>query len=205
MRTLLAVLVISGTFVVGCDPTSTTPVRPTFTPIPLPDFTLTERSGKEVSKADLKGKVWVAAFVFTRCSGPCPRVSATMAKLQSQLAEVPDARLVTFTVDPAHDTPEVLSRYAENFQADPERWLFLTGDESKIHEIVKDGFAIDRRVNPEAVAGESVEHGTWLVLVDRDGDIVAHYDGIPGKDGEAAFEEQIAELVVHVKELSEGR
>src|SRR5207302_2885545 len=72
---------------------------------PLPDFKLTERSGRPVAKADLAGKVWVASFVFTRCNGPCPAVTATVARLQAELAGEPDVRFVTFTADPARDDP----------------------------------------------------------------------------------------------------
>src|SRR5207249_82727 len=100
---------------------------------PLPDigpvrpFSLIERSGQTVEHSDLLGKVWVAGFVFTRCSGSCPQISATMARLQKELAGQPDVVLVSFTVDPEYDTSKVLREYAESYQADPKRWLFLTG------------------------------------------------------------------------------
>ena len=94
----------------GLSPGPTTPAgtgRPSDLEIPAPAFQMTERSGKPVALDDLKGKVWVASFVFTRCSGPCPQVSATMARLQKELnlKETADLRLVTFTVDPDRDTP----------------------------------------------------------------------------------------------------
>ena len=95
----------------------------------IDDFSLTERSGKTVIKEDLLGKPWVACFVFTRCAGPCPRVSGQFYQLQKDLKDL-DFRLVTFTVDPKNDTPEVLARYAESVGADPEKWLFLTGDQN---------------------------------------------------------------------------
>src|SRR5688500_13074170 len=88
---------------------------------PLPDFKLTERSGKAVSKADLAGKVWVASFVFTRCSGPCPAVTATVARLHSELAGESGVRFVTFTVDPDRDDPGELKKYAERYRADAEK------------------------------------------------------------------------------------
>src|SRR3954462_8087911 len=83
------------------------------------DFALTERSGKEVRRSDLSGQVWVADFIFTRCAGPCAQVSANMARLQKQLADRPGVKLVTFTVDPEYDTPQVLTRYARRYEADP--------------------------------------------------------------------------------------
>src|SRR5438105_12473470 len=94
---------------------------------PVEDFALTERSERPVTRADLLGKVWVAAFGFTRCTGPCPQVSGTMARLQAELAGQPDLRLVSFSVDPDHVTPGVLREYAQRFGADPQRWLYLTG------------------------------------------------------------------------------
>src|SRR6266566_7966620 len=73
------------------------------------DFSLTERSGKKVKRSDLAGKVWVAAFIFTRCAGPCAQVSANMARLQQQLAGKAGVVLVSFTVDPEYDKPNVLA------------------------------------------------------------------------------------------------
>src|SRR5690348_6284344 len=87
---------------------------------PVGDFALTERGGRTVTNADLAGKVWVASFVFTRCTGPCPQVTATVARAQAALRDEPDVRLVTFTVDPQHDTADELKEYANHFGADPE-------------------------------------------------------------------------------------
>jgi cytochrome oxidase Cu insertion factor (SCO1/SenC/PrrC family) len=106
----------------------------------LPAFTLRERSGRTVSKEDLLGKVWVTDFIFTRCVDECPLVSQRMARLQAAFATQADFRLVSITVDPAHDTPEVLTRYAANFGADAQRWLFLTGEKTAIYQLVRRGF-----------------------------------------------------------------
>jgi cytochrome oxidase Cu insertion factor (SCO1/SenC/PrrC family) len=83
------------------------------------DFSFLERNGEQISQDDLKGKVWVASFVFTRCTGPCPQVCATLARLQEKLKNIPDLRIVTFTVDPERDNPKELNLYAENFQSRP--------------------------------------------------------------------------------------
>src|SRR5205085_4395139 len=109
---------------------------------PVGEFALTERGGEVVRDADLRGKVWVASFVFTRCTGPCPQVTATVARLQSELADEPDLRLVTFTVDPECDGPDKLKSYAEHFRADPRRWLFLTGKEEDIHRLLRERFTL---------------------------------------------------------------
>jgi protein SCO1 len=174
--------------------------EPTPEPFVVPPFALTERSGKPVSNADLTGKVWVAAFVFTRCSGPCPSVSATMARLQSELdlANQPDLRLVTFTVDPDRDTPDELKKYADHFRAHPDRWLFLTGKEAELHRLARDGFKIaaDRTQNPKPEAGQEFDHSTKLAVVDKKGHVRGYYDGYPGKhdEGRKGYEESVAEL-----------
>ena len=106
----------------------------------VPEFTLRERSGSLVTKADLLGKVWVTNFIFTRCADECPLVSQRMAQLQAAFATQAAFRLVSITVDPEYDTPEVLSQYAANFGAEAQRWLFLTGDKTAIYRLVQKGF-----------------------------------------------------------------
>jgi cytochrome oxidase Cu insertion factor (SCO1/SenC/PrrC family) len=136
------------------------------------DFSLTERNGRTVTNADLDGKVWVASFVFTRCTGPCPQVTGTVARIQDALRNEPDVRLVTFTVDPERDDPDELKKYAEHFGADPARWLFLTGPEEKIDRLLIEQFHVGvQRGQPE------VTHSTKLALVDRRGHVRAYFDG----------------------------
>lgn len=99
----------------------------------MPDFTLLDRSGRPVGRADLLGKVWLLNFIYTRCTETCPTQSFQVARLQSEFADAPDLRLVSITVDPQHDTPELLTEYAERHGADRDRWLFLTGDKREIY------------------------------------------------------------------------
>jgi cytochrome oxidase Cu insertion factor (SCO1/SenC/PrrC family) len=174
-------------------------------------FTLTERSGKTVSQADLQGKVWIASFVFTRCTGPCPQVSGTMARLQSELANYPDVRLVTFTVDPEHDDPGELKRYAGHFQADPERWLFLTGKQEDIYRLLREGFhvGVEQNSGEARKRGSEVMHSTKLVLVDRRGHIRGYFDGIrstqsdnPDTEYEANLKRLREKVAALVKERS---
>jgi cytochrome oxidase Cu insertion factor (SCO1/SenC/PrrC family) len=140
---------------------------------PVGDFSLTERDGRTITSADLAGKVWVASFVFTRCTGPCPQVTGTVARLQKQLGDEPDVRLVTFTVDPERDDPDELKRYADKFGADPRRWLFLTGPEKEIDRLLRDNF----HVGVGREADKEVTHSTKLALVDRRGRVRAYFDG----------------------------
>lgn len=147
----------------------------------VPDFALTERSGKTVQLSDLRGKVWIADFVFTRCAGPCPLMTARMAKLQQSLKDATDVRLVSFSVDPDRDTPQVLTEYAKNFEADPSRWLFLTGNKAAVYELANKGFLISAVENIKQARPPDegpILHSTKFVLVDRKANIRGYYDGI---------------------------
>ena len=106
----------------------------------LPDFSLIERSGRRVTLGDLRGKVWIANFIYTNCTDTCPLQSARMAKLQDDFSGERDLRLVSITVDPARDTPRVLAEYATRFGADSKRWLFLTGEKEAIYALAQQGF-----------------------------------------------------------------
>jgi protein SCO1/2 len=147
--------------------------------LPLRDFSFTERSGRPVAKTDLQGKVWVASFVFTCCTGQCPQVSGTMAQLHHELANEPDFRLVTFTVDPDRDTPAVLKDYADRFGADGKRWLFLTGKRETLYEFIEKGFLLGVRQNEgkERTPGNEVSHSSRLAVVDRRGQIRGFFEG----------------------------
>lgn len=155
----------------------------------VPDFTFTERSGRTVSLADLKGRVWVAQFFYTHCTDICPLTVPQMGLLHLEYLNDPDfrsaVRFVSITVDPERDTPEVLSKYAEHFSADPDLWLFLTGDKATIVQLAQQGFklGIGEAANPPEIAkktGEEKElfHSNRLVLVDRNTQIRGYYSGI---------------------------
>jgi protein SCO1/2/putative membrane protein len=139
------------------------------------DFSLTERSGRTVHRADLAGKIWVAAFVFTRCPGPCAKISQSMADLQRSWLGTRDVAFVSFTVDPEYDTPEVLQAYAARFGADAERWLFLTGDRRAVHDLIRESFKLG--VQSAEGTGHDIDHSIKLVLVDGQGRIRGYFDG----------------------------
>jgi protein SCO1/2 len=147
----------------------------------VPPFALTERSGKTITNHDLAGKIWVADFIYTTCPGPCPLVTAGMAKIQAAVAQNPEVQLVTFTVDPTTDTPPVLAKYADLYHADPNRWWFLTGPEKPLYDLIGNGFlqvVQDNRGQPAQQGQYTVTHSTYLALVDPDGNIRGFYDGI---------------------------
>lgn len=143
----------------------------------VPEFTLTERDGSVVSLQQLRGKIWVADFIYTSCTDTCPLQSAMMAKLQQQYATNPDFQLVSFTVDPEHDTPQALTSYATKFQADGKRWYFLTGQRDRILRLVEQGFhlAVATFSNETGSAGV-IGHSPRFVLVDKDTRIRGYYD-----------------------------
>lgn len=147
--------------------------------VPVPEFTLTERSGRQVSRGDLGGKVWVASFVFTCCARQCPQVTGSMAQLHHEMAAEPDFRQVTFTVDPERDTPAVLAQYAQRHGADAERWLFLTGPQEKLYSLIESGFllAVKQNKGADRTPGNEVTHSFKLALVDRRGRIRGYFDG----------------------------
>ena len=131
----------------------------------IPDFRLTDQAGQPFDSAALNGKIWVADFIFTTCTGPCPRMSSLMRQVQSLS---PDARLVSFTVDPDRDTPPVLATYAKRFHAESGRWFFLTGDRPALDTLARNAFKLGN------VDG-TLNHSTRLILVDRQGRIRGYY------------------------------
>jgi cytochrome oxidase Cu insertion factor (SCO1/SenC/PrrC family) len=158
----------------------------------VPDFSLIERSGRRVGLADLAGKVWIANFIYTHCPDTCPLQSAQMTKLQTDFAAERDLLLVSITVDPERDTREVLSEYAKRYDADRDRWLFLTGVKKAIYRLAQEGFRLSV-VDPEekktsgrffeprfALAhhgetGKQYIHSARFVLVDRQAQIRGYY------------------------------
>ena len=147
---------------------------------PVADFTLTNQSGEATSLDELRGHPFVAAAIFTTCAGPCPKITGNMKRLQDELAGT-DVRLVSISVDPEYDTPELLQEYAESWGADAERWSFLTGEKPEIYELVKSGFWLAAQEDPDAPKGFHVTHKTSIVAVDREGVRRGWYDGTEEK------------------------
>ena len=139
----------------------------------VPVFQLTNQNGQPFGSTQLAGKIWIADFIYTTCPGPCPMISSRMSELQRPL-EKTDVRLVSFSVDPEKDTPEVLRRYSEKLQAELGRWDFLTGPKSAIYKISHDGFKL--AVSDGSEAQGIPIHSTRIVLVDRRGQIRGYYD-----------------------------
>src|SRR6266513_6391349 len=139
----------------------------------VPEFVLVNQDGKNFGSAQLREKIWIADFIYTTCPGPCPMISSRMSELQKPL-EKSDVHLISFSVDPEKDTPQVLRGYAEKLQADPARWDFLTGPKSAIYKLSHDGFKL--AVSDGSGAQGLPVHSTRMVLVDRHGQIRGYYD-----------------------------
>lgn len=137
----------------------------------VPLFQLTDQNNQPFSSSQLRGKIWLADFIYTTCPGPCAMISTRLSETQKPLRDT-GVKIVTFTVDPAHDTPAVLRRYAGLLHAQPGRWEFLTGDKSTIDRLAREGFKLAAGT---AADGQPI-HSTRIVLIDRAGTIRAYYE-----------------------------
>jgi protein SCO1/2 len=156
----------------------------------VPGFQLTDQTGKSITLEDLKGKIWAANFIFTRCKGPCPITVLRMQELNTKLKKARgNVELVTFTVDPEYDTPEILKAFSEPLGADPASWKFLTGTPDAIQKIVVTGLLQPIAKEPDGTPA----HSTRIVLVDREGWLRGYQDGL---DPEA-----VQKLMVDIGEL----
>ncbi len=142
------------------------------------DFVLTNQFGRPVSLADLRGHPWVGDIIFTRCPGPCLKMTRQMKELQQTLPAGSTARLVTLTTDPDFDTPSVLKNYAERFGADARRWTFLTGTKEQIGRVAVDSLkltAIPKQAVERVSPDDLFVHSTIFVVVDKRGELRAIY------------------------------
>ena len=144
---------------------------------PVPEFSLIERSGKTTTLADLRGSIWIADFIYTTCQDTCPMQSTELAKLQEEWKDKAGLKLVSFSVDPEQDTPQVLSQYADRYRADSQRWLFLTGAREEIGRIVQEGFRLSAvSVANEGTTESVIMHSPRFVLIDKQARIRGYYD-----------------------------
>ena len=146
----------------------------------LTDFTLIDRTGRIVTRADLTNQWLIVNCVFTTCSLSCRAVSDRMAELQGLVAAQPDVRLVSLTVDPRTDTPPVLARFAERYRADTNRWLFLTGEKAGLYYLLRTSFLTPANELAGIVPGGFTDTDR-IFLVDARGEVCEVFDGLkPG-------------------------
>lgn len=171
----------------------------------LPDFALVDASGRAFARERLKGRVWVADFIYTRCEDTCPLQSVEMRRLQQDFAAHPDFRQLSITTDPAFDKAAMLTAYARKFGADRARWFFLTGKESEIKDLALKGFRLSYATkramrSPDGIVGRAsrlllpgahahhpghqergktpgilISHSSRFVLIDRNFTIRGYY------------------------------
>ncbi|WP_066061288.1 SCO family protein [Neobacillus soli] len=144
---------------------------------PVKDFSATTQENKPFGLKDLKGKVWISDFIFTSCADVCPPMTSNMTKLQKKVNDegLKNVEFVSFSVDPAVDTPEVLTRYAKLFQVNFSNWTFLTGySQAFIENYAAKTF---KTLVKKPEEGSQVIHQTYLYLVDKEGNIKKSYNG----------------------------
>ena len=186
MYGIVAVLLVITYFTKESNSNSGLPVLGT-----IPEFHFTDSQGKEISRLDLDGKVWVADFIFTTCAGPCPVMSMHMAKLHKEFEDDKKIRMVSVSVNPDYDTPEVLTEYAKRYEARTDLWYFLTGSYEAIQSLIADGFKMGDME-------EIVFHSTKFSLVDGEGQIRGYYTGTEPEEMEV-LRKDIAKLADRLK------
>ena len=166
---------------------------PDSTDYPVEDFSFTNQDNGKLSLDELKGKVWVANFIFTNCADVCLPMTSNMSKLQLALESegIEGVELVSFSVDPTVDSPEVLKAFGDNYNANYENWNFLTGYSQQLIE----KFAVEsfHTMVSKPETGDQVIHGTSFYLVDDKGIVVKSYNGLN--------EFPLDEILKHIKIL----
>ena len=145
------------------------------------DFTLTNQINKVVTMEDLRGKIWIADIIFTRCAGPCPQMTRNMRALQDALDGDGSVMFISLTTDPVFDTPEVLERYGKKFDVDPDEWWLLTGSKVEIARLAVDGLkltAIQKEAGQQEDPNDLFIHSTLFVVVDQQGRLRAAIEGM---------------------------
>jgi protein SCO1 len=153
----------------------------------IPDWILTDESGTAFLGKNLKGKIYVADFFFTRCESICPKMSTELTRVQDTFSSEDEVQLASFSVDPTHDTPEVMKEYAKKYDAKAGKWHFLTGTKTQIYPLAVKGYYVpvaDASEYDKAVKtpDETFIHSEKLILIDKEGHIRGFYDGTNKKD-----------------------
>ncbi len=141
----------------------------------LPEFSLTNATGDQIGLDDLKGKVWVADFIFTTCTMACPVLTGNMNLIHKAFKNNDNIRIVSISVYPEYDTPQVLSDYASQYDANTNRWHFLTGPEENVQDVIKNGFKMGDYE-------DIIFHSEKFALVDQKNRLRGYYNGMQTDD-----------------------
>jgi protein SCO1 len=161
----------------------------------LMDFSLTDSTGRGVTRADLDGKILAVSFLFTGCSLTCPEVTKRMAEIQQLTAGHDDVRLVSLTVDPRTDTPPVLAKFGAHYGLDTNRWFMLTGDKATLHGIIGTSFLARDVGDPFNSMPGNFTGTERIAVVDKHGRVRVYFDGLRPETS-AAVAAEIAQLRV---------
>ena len=146
----------------------------------IPDFRFVSQEGKTVTQASLNNNVYVANFFFASCQDVCKKMSAQMVRVNEAFRNNPQVKLVSYTVDPERDSVAVLKQYAEMYQADPAKWLFLTGPKKELYTLAQNGYKVSAMQAPGSVP--DFIHSEKLILVDKEKHVRGIYDGTNSQD-----------------------
>ena len=141
----------------------------------IPEFEFTDSEDNLISRNDLKGKVWVADFIFTTCTMACPVMTGNMNLIHKAYKDDDQVRIVSISVYPEYDTPEVLKEYASRYNANTDRWHFLTGPEQNVKDVIKNGFKMGDYE-------DIIFHSEKFALIDQNGNIRGYYNGMKSED-----------------------
>jgi protein SCO1 len=156
------------------------------------NFSFTNQEGKEISNFTTDGKVYVADFFFTTCPTICPIMKTQMLRVYEKFKDEPNFMILSHTLDPEHDTAELLKDYAAKIGVEDDKtWQFLTGDQEKIFEIGQTSYLTTAMSDKNEPGG--ILHSGAFVLVDKDGHIRGVYDGTK--------EEQVNKLLNDIPKL----
>ncbi|MFL6352098.1 MAG: SCO family protein [Bryobacteraceae bacterium] len=134
----------------------------------VPTFQMTDSEGHGFDSEALRGKLWIADFIYTNCPGPCSRMTSQMHTVQRQVSGENDVRLVSISVDPEHDSPPVLNDFAHKFGGPADNWIFLTGSPETVHMLAHEVFHLGDLIG-------KMDHSTKFTLIDREGHIRGYY------------------------------
>mgnify|MGYP001379107949 FL=1 len=139
------------------------------------NFILYDQNGNEFSEQDLLGNYWISDFIFTTCAGPCPVMSSQFQGFQEKYSDNSNLKLLSISVNPQYDTPNILQNYGERYNADFKKWNFLTGDVNEIHTLALESFKVGDAENP-------IFHSAFFILIDDQAQIRGYYNSTINED-----------------------
>ncbi|WP_421383812.1 SCO family protein [Bacillus salacetis] len=186
----IGLLIVAGLLITAC--TSQEDIEQSFPmSMEVEEFSAVNQDGEAVTLEDIEGDIWIADFIFTNCDTVCLPMTANMSQLQKKLKDSgleKEVKLISFSIDPEHDTPEALTEYSQRYDADLNQWSFLTGYSQEEIEL----FA-NRSFNTPAAKAEGSNqfvHGTSFYLVSENGTVLKQYEGV----SDPPFEEIISDI-----------